>query len=81
MDTHYNAFGIALLNDETGNVVSQIVRDNGKYFEINQAILTEWINGRGMTDKTWGGLVDVLRRPALRLNALADKIEEVVGKP
>ena len=82
ISTHYDAFGTALLHDEKGNIVPRIVSDNnGKCFAINQAILTEWINGKGMTDKTWGGLLDVLRKPALRLNTLADDIEEVVGKP
>ena len=80
--THYDAFGTALLADDMGTIVPQIVSNkNGKCLAINQAILTEWINGRGMTDKTWGGLVDVLRKPALRLNTLADDIEKVVGKP
>ena len=80
--THYDVFGTALLADEIGTIVPQIVSNNNyKCLAINQAILTEWINGRGITDKTWGGLLAVLRSPALRLNTLAGDIEEVVGKP
>ena len=80
--THYNEFGTALLDDKKGNKVPQIVSENHRIcLDINQAILTKWINGKGMTDKTWGGLLAVLRSPALGLNTLADDIEEVVGKP
>ena len=75
----YSTFGIALLNDGTGTIVSGIARtEKGNVPEIIREILKIWITGDGIPDRTWGGLLSVLRSPC-NLNALADRIEAVVG--
>ena len=77
---NYTTFGTALLEDSDGTKVATIVR---KYSNdstlINHEILTQWVQGMGMKPITWGVLIDVLRSPC-NLNALAEDIEDVVGK-
>ena len=53
--------GIALLNDESGEIVPAIIsehRDNAEH--INMDILGRWVQGKGIDDRTWRGLLDVL---------------------
>ena len=76
---NYTVFGIALLQDDSGARLHAITSENmGNFHDINCQILKDWIVGRGIPDRTWGGLIKVLRSPC-RLNALADDIEAVVG--
>ena len=77
ISTKYRNFGIILLNDDSGAIVSGIERekkDNAN--EINQAILEKWIGGRGRQPVTWDTLVKCLQD--IDLAVLADKIEEVL---
>ena len=80
ISTNYFAFGIALLKGETGTKISEIImKERGAATAINTEVLNLWLGGEGIADTTWGGLIRVLRSPC-RLNALAEEIEEAVGK-
>ena len=71
--------GIALLEDTTGVKVSAIESQYQRNAErISLDILTQWVLGKGMRDRTWRGLVGVLKRS--KRVALAEEIEEVIGK-
>ena len=77
---NYQLFGIGLLDDINGDKVAPIVlRHQLNSVPITLDILMEWIRGRGIPDRTWGGLISVLRQPGLVLTALIDDIENVVG--
>ena len=69
--THYNIFGIHLLNDETGVIVDGIVRDH-RGDDINLAILKKWLQGQGKQPVMWKTLVEVLRDA--KLTVLADEV-------
>ena len=56
------AFGVHLLNDESGKLMQAIVADNQKQTEpIVTEIFIKWIAGVGKT-KTWGSLADAFER-------------------
>ena len=75
--TNYKTFGTFLLKDDTGTIVSGIIRAKMHAAdEINEAILERWIGGKGQGPFTWGTLVKCLRDT--ELNVLADEIEEVL---
>ena len=77
---HYKLFGIGILDDSNGDRVSSIAHKNKDDPDrINLDILTEWVNGRGIHDRTWGGLLNMLSQPGLSLFTLINNIEEVVG--
>ena len=66
--------------DSYGTRIDTIVeKERGEAAKINMKILQLWLKGEGRFDRTWGGLINVLRNPC-RLNALANEIEEVVGE-
>ena len=70
---HYLRFGIFLLNDRTGALVTNITttcRDRPE--EIVTKILQEWIGGRGKR-KTWKVLIETLQD--CDLNVLAEQIQ------
>ena len=71
-------FGIHLLEDKTGAVITGIVRGNAEFEEINLAILRRWLQGKGREPVTWRTLVKVLQDAGL--NILADDIETVKYK-
>ena len=76
--TNYKIFGMFLLRDDSGTIISGIER--AKMYdaeEINKAILEKWIGGKGQRPFTWGTLVKCLR--GAELNVLADDIEEVLS--
>lgn len=74
--TNYMMVGIALLNDDTGEKVKAIDRaKRGSAAEINLQILTDWLEGNGISDITWGGLIKALK-PICR--TLAEYIEAVM---
>ena len=57
----YNVVGIALLNDESGEIVPAIKlehKDNAE--QISLDILSRWVQRKGIADRTWRGLLDVL---------------------
>ena len=68
--------GIALLDDKNGTVTPAIAQQYGNNAElINMEILTRWINGKGMADCTWHGLIGVLKE---HCTALAESVEEIL---
>ena len=75
--TNYKTFGTFLLKDDSGTIVSGIVRAKMHAAdEINEAILERWISGKGQGPFTWNTLVQCLRDT--ELNVLANEIEEVL---
>ena len=75
----YDIVGTALLNDCAGTIVPGIETECLKNpRRINMEILRRWIQGEGMEDRSWQGLIDVLRDSGLC--ALAEDIEEVKGQ-
>ena len=73
----WDKVGTALLDDKDGTIIPAIARDCGYKSEcINTEILRCWIQGKGVPDRTWKGLLCVLR--SVRRNTLADDVEEVL---
>ena len=65
---------ITLLQDRTGNIVSAIGKQyQGDAMEINIEILSRWVQGQGIADRTWRGLLGVLK---LHCKALAESVRE-----
>ena len=72
-------FGRYILADSRNEKITAIEEvARGNPTRMCTQILTEWVQGKGISDRTWGGLLDVLRR--CNLNTLADDIEESVRK-
>ena len=70
----YFAVGVTLLKDTSGAIVRGIESQHGKNAErANMDILGRWIQGHGIADRTWQGLLGVLRVHCLKL---AQDIEE-----
>ena len=68
--------GIALLNDESGGIVRALAKEfRGNAQDINLEILGHWLQGSGIPDRLWQGLLDVLR---VYCRTLADRVEEVL---
>ena len=68
--------GSALLNDKSGTVVPAIVLEHrGNAEQINMDILSRWVQGKGIADHTWRGLLGVLR---VHCPGLAHDIEETL---
>lgn len=68
--------GLTLLRDSTGKIVSAIKeRYVGDATKINVEILSRWVQGHGITDRTWCGLLDVLKE---HCSEVADVVEEVL---
>ena len=68
--TNFRVFGIHLLNDENGERVESIARENS---DVSLTILSRWLRGEGMQPATWRKLIQVLRDS--NLSALAEDIE------
>ena len=76
----YFLVGTALLNDRSGAVVPQIAAELlGNAERINMEILRRWIQGSGVEDRSWGGLLRVLRESGRA--ALAEEMEEALATP
>ena len=72
----YYMVGITLLNDERGAIVPAIVSEHrGNAEQINMDILSRWVQGKGIYDRTWRGLLGVLR---VYCPGLAQDIEETL---
>ena len=72
----FHAIGTSLLNDEQGYVVPAIVSEyRGNAEQINMDILRCWVQGQGIADCTWRGLLGVLR---IHCPKLAGDIEETL---
>ena len=68
--------GTTLLDDEDYTIVPAIAQKHGKDPElINMEILGCWVRGEGMSDRSWRGLLGVLR---VHCGALADRVEEIL---
>ena len=75
--THYSTLGLLLLNDDTGAVTSSIIdKHHHESTQINQEILTRWLQGQGKKPVAWSTLIDVLR--AIDLSELAQAIQEAL---
>ena len=72
----YYMVGSALLNNERGAIVPAIVSEyRGNAEQINMDILSRWVQGKGIADHTWRGLLGVLR---VHCPGLAQDIEETL---
>ena len=68
--------GIDLLDDQTGAIVPTLAQqhmNNASLISID--ILTRWIQGQGMADTSWRGLLGVVK---IHCPALAESIEEAL---
>ena len=73
--THYSQLGLLLLNDSTGSITSAIVTQfHSKADEINQEILSRWLQGQGKHPVNWFTLIRVLRD--MQLLELAKMIQK-----
>ena len=73
----WDKVGTALLDDKYGTIIPAIAQDCVyKSERINTEILRRWIQGEGIPDRTWKGLLSVLR--SVRHIALADSVEEAL---
>ena len=73
---NYLFVGTGLLNDEMGEDVPAIVLEHrGNAEQINMEILSRWVQGQGIADCTWRGLLGVLR---VHCPKLAQDIEETL---
>ena len=71
---NYSNFGIFLLEDQTGAIVSALDIEYAKNAErINVAILQKWLQGNGVKPVTWSNLVTVLQ--SIKMDELANEIE------
>ena len=72
----WRVIGIALLNDESGGIVTALEREfRGNAQDINLEILKRWMLGYGIPDQTWEGLLSVLRA---HCRTLAESVEEAL---
>ena len=68
--------GTALLEDRDGTIIPAIAQQYVNNSErINMEILRRWIQGKGIPDRTWRGLLGVLR---VHCAALAESVEEAL---
>ena len=75
--TSYRSFGTLLLNDETGQTTSVLIKKHqNDAFDINYEILQKWLRGMGKKPVEWSTLVSVLNDIDLRV--LADKISKTI---
>ena len=77
LGTHYQKFGILLLNDRTGIQIDQIENEcHGIPEKINIKILQYWLQGRGLP-VTWETLLDTLK--TCGFHQLVDHIQSSLG--
>ena len=63
-----------LLNDETGTIADSITKEQmGDAEDINTAIVSRWLRGKGRQPVTWRTLIAVLQDAGL--NTLADDLK------
>ena len=68
--------GTTLLDDKDGTIIPAIAQQYANNTEfINMEILRRWLQGKGIPDCTWRGLLGVLR---VHCVVLAKRIEEVL---
>ena len=65
-----------MLDDKDYTTVPAIAEQYGNNAQrINMEILGRWLRGEGMSDRSWRGLLGVLR---VHCRALADRVEEAL---
>ena len=70
---HYDVFGILLLEDAEGNLVSAMEEELGRNStKINRRIFQLWLQGKGKRPVSWDTLVSVLKDTGL--NKLASDV-------
>ena len=70
--------GTILLDDKDGTAVSRIAYQHGNNIDhINMDILGRWIQGEGIPDRTWQGLLGVLK--VVHCIKLAESVEEALA--
>ena len=67
-------FGVLLLEDDDGSIVSDIAAPNQSPSGITLAIIRHWIQGNGRQPISWGTLIDTVQKAGF--SALADDIRE-----
>ena len=68
--------GTILLDDQDGTIIPPIAQMCGNNVQcINMEILGRWLQGKGIPDCSWRGLLSVLR---VHCRALAESVEEVL---
>ncbi len=74
---NYQTFGFFILDDETGARVAAITMQcfHNPVLCATE-ILSQWLQGKGVQERTWGKLVEILRD--LDMNTLAEDIEDVL---
>lgn len=73
---HWYMVGTALLDDKRGTIMPALAQQFGNDAQrISTEVLCRWINGRGIADLTWHGLLDVLK---VHCVALAESVEEAL---
>ena len=73
----WSVVGTLLLRDMDGSIVQAIAREyRDNAFEINREVLARWVQGQGIADTTWQGLLGVLKE---HCPALAESIEEALS--
>ena len=78
MSTSWRSVGIALLNDTSGATVSALHQSNFHVVgDTSIAILTKWVQGSGIDDRSWQGLLGVLDD---NCQALATEIRDTLCK-
>ena len=74
--TKWKLVGITLLQDRSGCIVSAIDKQcRGDILDINMEVLQRWVSGQGIQDRSWHGLLGVLR---VHCVALAQSVEEAL---
>ena len=72
----WRVVGITLLNDESGGIVKAVAKEfRGNALDINLDILERWLQGKGIRDRSWRGLLRVLQ---VHCRALAESVEEAL---
>ena len=72
----WRVVGISLLNDESGDIVKTFAMEfKGNALAINLETLGHWLLGRGIRDRSWRGLLSVLR---VHCRALAESVEQAL---
>ena len=73
----WSRVGLTLLDDKYNTIVPAIAHQHGNNAElITQDILGRWLQGKGIPDRSWWGLLGVLRVHCGE--ALAQSVEEVL---
>ena len=68
--------GVSLLQDRSGSIISSIDKQcRGDILDSNMEVLQRWVNGKGIVDRTWRGLLGVLK---IHCISLAQSVEEAL---